>query len=176
MQQLSYVVLVIFILIFIAITLYVLWLTYSVVAIRDILLSPVLLDNATKSLGTIRDIFLSLLEIVLIVALIYSLYLLWHWIRNDDNEVFIHPFIIGACDGKYDGAAISDLLIAELLKIQSIHKVRKMAKENGQIEELKESFISQAEESKKTSGQFDAAPSDTSFTLSPFAPSSMNFA
>jgi tetratricopeptide (TPR) repeat protein len=102
--------------------------------------------------------------------------LLWRWVQKDDNEVFIHPFIVGTCDGKYDGTAISDLLIAEILRIQSIHKARTRTEENEQIEESKESFLSRGEESIKTPGLFAAAPGDTYLTLPLFAPSSMNFA
>ena len=176
MQQWLYSVLVVFISAMIFLALYVFWLLNLVVAIRDTLLSPRLLDNATKSLSTIRDILLSLLEIILIVGLAYSLYSLWRWVQKDDNDVFIHPFIVGACDGKYDGAAISDLLIAELLRIQSIHKARMRPEESRQIEGSKDAFVSQTGESKKTPGLFAAAPGDTSFTLPPFAPSTMNFA
>lgn len=118
MQLWSYAILVI--VIFLA--LYALWLLNLVITIQDTSLFLGFVGNVTNSLDTILDILVSLLEIILIVVAIYSLYLLWRWVQKDDNDVFIHPFIVGTCDGKYDGAAISDLLIAELLRIQSIHK------------------------------------------------------
>jgi len=160
MQLWSFEVLVVVILVVTFLASYVLELLGSVFIILDTLLSPDLLDNVTKVLSAIRDIFFSLLEIILIVGLIYSLYLLRRWVQKDDNDVFIQPFIVGTCDGKYDGAAISDLLIAELLRIQSIHKTRKMPKESGQIEDPKETFVSQTRESKETSDLFAAVPGD----------------
>ncbi|MFZ3149500.1 MAG: tetratricopeptide repeat protein, partial [Methanothrix sp.] len=172
MQPWSYAMLMI--MIFLA--LYALWLLNLVVTIQDTSLFLGSMGNVANSLGTIRDILLSLLEIILIVVVIYSLYLLWRWVQKDDNDVFIHPFIVGTCDGKYDGAAISDLLIAELLRIQSIHRAGKRPEESRQIEESRETFVSQTVESKKTPGLFGMAPSDASITLPPFAPSSMNFA
>ena len=172
MQLWSYAMLVI--VIFLA--LYALWLLNLVVTIQDTSLFLGFVGNVTNSLGTILDILVSLLEIILIVVAIYSLYLLWRWVQKDDNDVFIHPFIVGTCDGKYDGAAISDLLIAELLRIQSIHKARKRPEESRQIEESSDTFVSQTGESKKKPGLFATPPSDTSITLPPFAPSSMNFA
>jgi len=150
-----------------------LWL---VVTIQDISLFPELLDNMSNSFGTIRDIMLSLLEIMLIVVFVYLLYSLWCWIKKDDNDVFINPFIVGTCDGKYDGAAISDLLIAELLKIQSIYKPVKLPEERIQIKEPNEAFVSQTEDLEESSSSMGMIAVDNSITLPPFAPSSMNLA
>jgi hypothetical protein len=50
MQQLSYAVLMVIILVVTFLALYVLWLLDSIVTIRDILLSPELQDNVTKLL------------------------------------------------------------------------------------------------------------------------------
>jgi hypothetical protein len=152
MQLWSYAMLLIVILATLFLISYFIGLLNLVATFRDPLLSPGLLESVTKSLGTLRDGLLVLLEIILISALLYLLYLLWRWIRRDDNDVFIQPFIVGACSGKYNGAAISDLLIGELLRIQSIYETKKILEESRQIAESNEAFSLQTEESTEIPG------------------------
>jgi hypothetical protein len=181
MQLWSYAALLIVILAALFLASFLLGIINLVGTIRDTLLSPELLDSVTKSLGTIRDGLLALLEIILILALLYLLYSLWSWIRRDDNDVFIQPFIVGACGGKYNGAAISDLLIEELLRIQSIYETKNIIEESRRIAGPNEAFVLQLGDSTDISGSNilglpAIANSKTSFALPSFTPGSMNIA
>lgn len=153
--------------------------------IRDTLFSTHIFNNIAGSLGTLRDIALSVLEILLILAFIYLLYLLWRWVQEEAG-VFIQPFVIGTCNDKYIGSAISDMLMAELLKIQSIYATAK------EIEEIRQANLSkktiplseQARSAVRSNNAISSSVSDgilvsmelgaDTFTLPDIIPSSMN--
>jgi tetratricopeptide (TPR) repeat protein len=86
-----------------------------------------ILTKINEPMDNFRDFLVSLLAIIVSFFLIYTVILLFQWLRKNEG-VFIQPFIVGCCDDNYNGNAISDLLIAELLRIRNVHTTKKSTK------------------------------------------------
>lgn len=82
------------------------------------------INSISLFLGFIKDSLYSLTVILLFFFIFAIFYTLFNWVRQDEGFT-IQPFKIGGwnSDKQHNGQAISDLLIKELLRIQSIHEV-----------------------------------------------------
>lgn len=78
-------------------------------------------------IGNFEDLLFSLLGIIAFSILIFITLKSFSWLRKDEGT-FIQPFIIGCFDDNenYNGSAISDMLIRELLRIRCVHDKAKV--------------------------------------------------
>jgi tetratricopeptide (TPR) repeat protein len=80
------------------------------------------------------DIVFSFIRIVLGVLILVLLLMLIRWIKRDDYEILIMPFEIVKSQDKYNGIAISELLIAELQRIKQINNTKYVGIENEKLD------------------------------------------
>ena len=75
-------------------------------------------------LSNLAVIIIYLLQYFAIILLLFLIWILVAWISEDEGLVIL-PFNNAGTDLKYDGKAISDLLVAELIRIYRIHEPTK---------------------------------------------------
>lgn len=112
--------------------------TFLVILILSIMLGILptqSLINLNKIIGNLKDIFFSLVLLILVGFVLYVLVKLASWVIRDDGVV-IKPFQVGGWtndkDSTHNGQSIADLLIRDLLRIRRVHdNYREIQKKSG---------------------------------------------
>ena len=81
------------------------------------------LAKLNTSMGNLSGLMVSLLIIIIVwVVIILTGYFIY-WLKFKKEGTYIQPFEVGICNEKYNGRAISDLLVSELHRIRQIHEL-----------------------------------------------------
>lgn len=75
-------------------------------------------------LDNFKDILFDTIQILFSLLVVILLVVLAQWMRCDDNDMVILPFVVARKDDKYNGEAITELLIVELQRIIQINSAK----------------------------------------------------
>ena len=81
------------------------------------------LAELNTSMGNLSGLMISLLIIIVVTIIIILVGYFIYWLKFKKEGTYVQPFGIGICNEKYDGRAISDLLVSELYRIRQIHEL-----------------------------------------------------
>jgi tetratricopeptide (TPR) repeat protein len=83
------------------------------------------LDATIKTfLENLKDILFATIQILFSLLVFILLFVLARWLRREDNDIVILPFVVAKKDDEYNGEAVANLLISELQRIKQIHSAK----------------------------------------------------